>query len=94
MICFVNTKIGLPFCAQVQESVEEVENSGFLATSSTLDVKLMANNKILQVRSTFRDGSRVPGCSQGRLRKHFQAEPGIFSVCVAVASICFVLNLL
>ncbi|CAN0507159.1 unnamed protein product, partial [Scytosiphon promiscuus] len=34
---------------QVQESVEEVENSGFLATSSTLDVKLMANNKILQV---------------------------------------------
>ena len=35
---------------QVQESVEEVENSGFLATSSTLDVKLMANNKILQVR--------------------------------------------
>lgn len=37
---------------QVQDSVEEVENSGFLATSSTLDVKLMANNKILQVRAT------------------------------------------
>lgn len=36
---------------QVQESVEEVENSGFLATSSTLDVKLMANNKILQVHT-------------------------------------------
>lgn len=35
---------------QVQDSVEEVENSGFLATASTLDVKLMANNKILQVR--------------------------------------------
>lgn len=40
---------------QVQESVEEVENSGFLATSSTLDVKLMANNKILQVRESARD---------------------------------------
>ncbi|CAM9302661.1 unnamed protein product [Scytosiphon promiscuus] len=36
---------------EVQDSVEEVENSGFLATSSTLDVKLMANNKILQVYS-------------------------------------------
>ncbi|CAM9248608.1 unnamed protein product, partial [Choristocarpus tenellus] len=36
---------------EVQESVEEVENSGFLATSSTLDVKLLANNKILQVYS-------------------------------------------
>ncbi|CAM9666346.1 unnamed protein product [Ascophyllum nodosum] len=36
---------------EVQDSVEEVENSGFLATSSTLDVKLMRNNKILQVYS-------------------------------------------
>lgn len=43
-------KIPRPFSPQVQESVEEVENSGFLATSSTLDVKLMANNKILQVK--------------------------------------------
>lgn len=45
--------------SQVQESVEEVENSGFLATSSTLDVKLMANNKILQVRITT-TGTDIP----------------------------------
>ena len=47
--------------SQVQESVEEVENSGFLATSSTLDVKLMANNKILQVWCEITTLSN-PGC--------------------------------
>lgn len=46
--------------AQVQDSVEEVENSGFLATASTLDVKLMANNKILQVRIVTASNLRLP----------------------------------